>query len=478
MRHARRPQWASHWFILLGLAIPGSNSWLRGGILSSTSAWLSAYPIIPMLLLGGRPARAWLGAIVVTIAALAVSPTIGAWDDGYGPVGFYTFGRMVAAWFTFRMARLFERQAEEILGRLERRQAETRLLLDSSDQGFVTVDTTGTLGPEASTLLEGWLGPRPSEGTLQQWVAQVDAEAAEWLDLVFESLVEDFMPFEVCVDQLPSRICAHGRPLRLTLREMAEEGHFLAVLTDLTAEIGQEVAEEASRETAKLVGMLAADRGGVRVFVDEVGTLVGRLGDELDQTEQYRVLHTIKGNTASYGITSIARYVHEVEDRCLERRSAALPDGPFFTALPHVLRNAVDDGIETPEERMELGKPLEGTLSLTARLDGDDAVVTVQDDGKGIDWSRVEAAARSRGLPAETHQDLIAALFSDGVTTRDQATEASGRGIGTAAVLATIQQFGGIVEVETTAGQGTSFVFRAPLVQAPQESQDREVLAP
>ena len=562
MRRAPVPEWGTHWFSFFGLLLMASNSWMRGGILSSTSAWLTAYPLIAVLALGGRSARVWVAATGVGVAALYFNTPLDDWNNDFGPAGFYTFGRVVSVWFCYRMAILFEDQAENIMARLDARRADTRLLLDNADQGFVSVDATGAMGTEASAALERWLGPRPESGRLQDWVARVDPGAAEWIELVFDSLTSGFMPFEVCADQLPRRFCADGRPLRLALRPMAGQTRFLAVVTDLTAEIGRELAEESARETATLVEMLATDRQGVRGFVDELGGLVRRLGDDLPRVEEHRVLHTIKGNAATYGITSIARYVHQVEESCLERRSGALPEevaeiqtrwqamldriapllpnrgrvevqdrdleviegaiaerrpheelawmiarlrfepaarvldrvsrglpglaarldkevavdieaadlrfpperwGPFFTALPHVLRNAVDHGIEAPELRLEQGKPARGRLHIEAHLEGSDAVVTITDDGAGIEWERLQQVAASKGLPVATHEDLIEALFSDGISTRANSTQVSGRGIGTAAARSAIDGIGGTVRVDSTPGRGTSFVFRANL---------------
>ncbi len=87
-------------------------------------------------------------------------------------------------------------------------------------------------------------------------------------------------------------------------------------------------------------------------------------------------------------------------------------------------------------------------------------MVTVGDDGQGIDWSRVRDKARELGLPSDTDAALRHALFSDGVSTRDTVTEVSGRGIGLGAVAHQTRRMGGAIEVASTLGEGTTFTIR------------------
>jgi two-component system, chemotaxis family, sensor kinase CheA len=142
------------------------------------------------------------------------------------------------------------------------------------------------------------------------------------------------------------------------------------------------------------------------------------------------------------------------------------PDGSwtsFWVASAHVIRNAIDHGIEPIEEREAAGKPPQGKLALRARtLDNDVVVLDVRDDGRGVDWETVRAKATERGLPAETEKDLELALFADGLSTREESTETSGRGVGMSAVLATCRSLGGKVEVRSAKGEGTEIRFVMP----------------
>jgi signal transduction histidine kinase/HAMP domain-containing protein len=143
-----------------------------------------------------------------------------------------------------------------------------------------------------------------------------------------------------------------------------------------------------------------------------------------------------------------------------------LPPGAgreLFTSLVHVIRNAIDHGLEAPERRAAVGKPTLGTVTLGATREGDVLCIAVGDDGAGIDWDRLRAKAEGMGLPSDSRAALEAALFTDGVSTRDEVTELSGRGVGLAAVRAGVLAAGGSIEVRTVPGNGTTFRFLLPL---------------
>lgn len=140
----------------------------------------------------------------------------------------------------------------------------------------------------------------------------------------------------------------------------------------------------------------------------------------------------------------------------------------FFSALVHVVRNALDHGLETPAEREALGKPREGTMVLKARTVQRSLIVEIGDDGRGIDWDAIARKAQKLGLPHRTPADLLASLCSDGVTTRDDVTDHSGRGVGMAAVKQSVESLSGTLEVKSARGAGTTWVFRFPW--SPQET--------
>ena len=139
--------------------------------------------------------------------------------------------------------------------------------------------------------------------------------------------------------------------------------------------------------------------------------------------------------------------------------------------LLHLLRNAVDHGIEPPAERARLGKPEEGLIRLTAASHRSTVVIRVLDDGRGIDRRRVLEAARAAGhLPADItalgDDDLLRVLARPGFSTAAQVTDVSGRGMGMDAALSRVRALGGSVELTTAPGEGSTFTLRLPTTLA------------
>jgi two-component system chemotaxis sensor kinase CheA/two-component system sensor histidine kinase and response regulator WspE len=136
--------------------------------------------------------------------------------------------------------------------------------------------------------------------------------------------------------------------------------------------------------------------------------------------------------------------------------------------LVHLIRNCVDHGIETPEERLAAGKPKVGKVLINARVDGDLLAVTVEDDGRGIDPQRVRAAALRKGILGEAHASGLSQraamdlIFQPGFSTREHAGETSGRGVGLDVVRKRVTGLGGSVTVESGVGKGSLFSLRMP----------------
>jgi two-component system, chemotaxis family, sensor kinase CheA len=141
---------------------------------------------------------------------------------------------------------------------------------------------------------------------------------------------------------------------------------------------------------------------------------------------------------------------------------------PFFSELVHLVRNAVDHGLEPPRERLALGKPAGGSLLLKASVEREQLTFEVSDDGRGIDWAAIVERAKSQGLPHSSHAELLDALCADGITTCASASEISGRGVGMAALRRRLDDLSGRLEVSSAAGVGTSWFmrFRWPVFSA------------
>ncbi len=136
--------------------------------------------------------------------------------------------------------------------------------------------------------------------------------------------------------------------------------------------------------------------------------------------------------------------------------------GDFWSVFIHVVNNAIDHGIEEPQVRTAQGKPPQGHIFLSSQKVGDHFVIELTDDGKGIDWKGLSMKARSVGLPRATRDHLVRALFSDGITTLEKASETSGRGVGMGAVEAACARLGGRIGVISTTLKGTTLRFVIP----------------
>lgn len=130
--------------------------------------------------------------------------------------------------------------------------------------------------------------------------------------------------------------------------------------------------------------------------------------------------------------------------------------------LRHLLVNAVDHGIEPPDERVAMGKPATGVVRVAARVVDDGVEVTVSDDGAGVDWSRVAEVASERGIPASP-PDLTPLLFLPGFTTLDEPTEFSGTGEGLPEAGEAAAQVHGAVVIDSESGVGTTVTMSLPL---------------
>lgn len=140
--------------------------------------------------------------------------------------------------------------------------------------------------------------------------------------------------------------------------------------------------------------------------------------------------------------------------------------------LMHLLRNAIDHGIEPPEERIKLGKPEEGLVKLSAYHEGNNIYIEVEDDGAGINLEEVKKKAIEKGLITEdsanrmTEEDLYDLLFLPGFSTSEKATDVSGRGVGMDVVKRRVEELNGSIRLESKPGKGTRVIIRLPLTLA------------
>jgi len=137
--------------------------------------------------------------------------------------------------------------------------------------------------------------------------------------------------------------------------------------------------------------------------------------------------------------------------------------------LTHIIRNAVDHGIETPAERLKAGKREIGILAVSARQSGNQILIDIQDDGRGIDGGRLVEKAIASGIVDKQDaaklapREQLALIFEAGLSTAKEVTAISGRGVGMDVVRSNVERIGGIVEVDSTPGEGARMTLRVPL---------------
>ncbi len=149
------------------------------------------------------------------------------------------------------------------------------------------------------------------------------------------------------------------------------------------------------------------------------------------------------------------------EDIEIDKRVADTLSDPLI----HIIRNACDHGIETAEERLSLSKPVNGTITLKASYEGNHAVIRVMDDGKGLNREKISSKAISMGFKTENMSDeeLYNLIFLPGLSTAEQVTDVSGRGVGMDVVLSTAKSLGGFVKIKSETGKGTETCISIPV---------------
>jgi two-component system chemotaxis sensor kinase CheA len=230
--------------------------------------------------------------------------------------------------------------------------------------------------------------------------------------------------------------------------------------------------------TAKLVQLLGERRRNVvEIELSELARVVelAELGDASD--ELVTALTAWSDEPVARRFERLAKYAVRLANRLGKGEVAVsiADDGirldtarwaGFWSAMVHAVRNAVDHGIDAADLRVEAGKPARPSLWFAASRTSDWLTISIADDGGGVDWDKVRERARAAGLPAETAADLERALFADGFSTREHASEVSGRGVGMAALRAAVELLGGTIELESRLHEGTTLRLRFPEADA------------
>jgi chemotaxis protein histidine kinase CheA len=235
-----------------------------------------------------------------------------------------------------------------------------------------------------------------------------------------------------------------------------------------TAREYQEEISAKSEEAGLMFGKLLQAIGGIELRLRDDRHRVSNLISELDGVVRELRMVPLSTLLRTYPVAvhSLARELGrevrlEFDGDAVEVDRAVLDR--LADPLLHLIRNAVDHGIEPPEQRVRAGKRKEGRILLRARLHGQQLDVEIIDDGAGISVEVVRARAvelgfcDAAGAQAMSDEQVLRTLFQSGMSTRREVTKISGRGIGLDVVLRSAEELGGSVTVRTIAGQETAF---------------------
>lgn len=222
-------------------------------------------------------------------------------------------------------------------------------------------------------------------------------------------------------------------------------------LSQIAGELGDASLEETVNQSSRLITELRDEITASRMVP------VGQVFDRFPRVVR----------DAARGVGKQVEFVVEGKDIELDRSML----DEIADSIVHMLRNAIDHGIESPDDRVAKGKPAAGRLTLSAVRDRSAVVIKVADDGKGIDRARVLARAKSDGLVDAsktelTEDELLRLLARPGFSTAEKVTDLSGRGVGVDAVYTRVRSLGGAMDIRSAPGEGTTMMLRLPLTLA------------
>ena len=470
-------------------------------------------------------------------------------------------------------------------------------LLDNLTQGFFTINQSGIIQNGFSRAVEYLFELSPLGRTFAQLLRlenKQEKELVDWLELLFNEII----PYKDLIDLAPKEFSLNKKFISLDYQPIRSDTgkieKLIIIATDRTRE--KEFETEAKRKE-NFIGMILSivkDRGAYRDFCDEAHEILDQLNNALYKTESdsfeiatvFRLVHTLKGNAASFHFAEVKEIAHVFENKLsrirestiaisdcmnelrndyellkaaflqtksgiitalgdfseesnrqilvktsdlqlfrdyLEKSTSEDPDivhsyidlfihGTLDTllvryestikdiasrmgkqikyhleavpvklhlepykalvqSLIHMFRNALDHGIETPEERIALGKEPFGTLSVSINPENENKTINlvIKDDGRGIDVQNVKKSAIKKGLYNEkemelfTKEQLYNILFMSGFSTKSDVTEWSGRGVGLDAVAKEIEHLNGKISISSEPGCGTSISIQVPV---------------
>jgi len=248
-------------------------------------------------------------------------------------------------------------------------------ILENVAQGFATVDLAGTVAPQCSPPITAWFGPIDPAVPVWRYLFG-DSDLATWTELGIHSLASGDALAEVILDQLPKRVDRCGRQLRIEYRPIGSPlAALLVVVTDVTEELARADRDRLHGELLAFVERMSSDRASLLEFLAITDELIAECRKDLPLRDLHRVIHTIKGNTAVFGVTSVADACHQLETDILETGTASDAQRDVVVAAWRAFRDRAARLVENA-----------GTDVIVIDRDEHRAAVAEIGDGPGSKW--------------------------------------------------------------------------------------------
>lgn len=374
----------------------------------------------------------------------------------------------------------FAHEAESLFSRV--RDRELAFAGRVPDLALRAADVVKALLGEVEQGLRGGEMHRPAEyGTVLDELARVAAGDASYAaestlpDVRMES--PDIMPsiadsLAALIDSLPPTV--EGKRVDAPREERSASAESsIRVRTDRLDRLIDMIGELVIAQTmiAQDSGIQTAGHHGLSRKVSHAGKIVRELHDLSLSMRMVPLKPTFQKMTrlvrdVAQAIGKEIVFVTDGEETEIDRNMVDALSDP----LVHMVRNAVDHGVERPTDRVAAGKPRQGTVRLSAAHSGGSVVVELRDDGRGLDKDRIYEKAVAKGLieagAKMTESEIFNLIFAPGFSTAEKVTDVSGRGVGMDVVRRNIESLRGRIEITSAVGKGTTFTVRLPLTLA------------
>ncbi|WP_267397445.1 MULTISPECIES: chemotaxis protein CheA [unclassified Sphingomonas] len=319
-----------------------------------------------------------------------------------------------------------------------------RGVFDFTDGALLVVAREGAETPVADAAMLVDLSPEPEHAPVAPPVT------------VIPEVLPPAAPVAVRDMPAPSAPVAVAQTIRVDLDKLDRLVNLVGELVITQAMLAQRLSEQSMAGIAELTDLEHLTRelqeSTMAIRAQPMKTVFSRVP---------RIIRELETETGKRVRLDVEGEMTEVDKTVVER---------IGEPLTHLIRNAVDHGLETPDERVAIGKPAEGVVRLSAAHHSGRIVITVADDGRGIDRARVRAKAVERGIIAAdailTDEEIDNLIFAPGFSTAAAVTNVSGRGVGMDVVRKNVQALGGRIGIQSALGAGSSFSLSLPLTLA------------